>query len=271
MFAIGGSAGRSGGRSSGLGGLGSAVTTIGLGAAAGVIVGVARKRAGDPRGEEVRATIAELRASRARLAQAADAERRRIARRLEDGVQQTLVLLAIQSDQLRLSADDPDAVRRASDELRRNLDATLDDVRALSRGIFPALLAERGLRTAVEDLVATAPIPVELEADPADELQAPEHVQSTGYFAISAALADIASHTGATHAIVSLRRDREGALRIDVVDDGIGQASPAWERGIDRVSDRVAAAGGTVAVESWRGGGTRVSITLPCVSGPGIA
>lgn len=214
-----------------------------------------------------RAAIRELQESRARLARVADAERRRVARRLEDGAQQLLVLLAIESDQLRLSADDPDAVRRRTDELRRNLDATLNDVRALSREIFPAVLAQRGLRTAVAELVATAPIAVELDADPGDELRAPEHVQSTGYFAISAALADLATHAGAARATVSLRRDREDVLRIDIVGDGAGRARLAYENGIDRVSDRVAAAGGTVAVRSARGG-TRVSISLPGANDP---
>jgi len=213
--------------------------------------------------DDLRTTIRELRDSRMRLARAADAERRRIARRLHEGAQQTLVLLAIESEQLRLQPDDPNAVRAAAGDLRRKLDLTLDDLRALSRELLPPLLAERGLRTAVEELAAAAPFPVKVEADPRAEFEAPEHVLSTGYFATRQALANVAKHTGATHATVSLHRDRDDVLHIDVVDDGVGGADPARETGNDRVGDRVAAVGGSFAVESSQSG-TRVTIELPC-------
>jgi signal transduction histidine kinase len=213
---------------------------------------------------ELRASARELRASRARLAEAEDAERRRIARDLHDGAQQRLVLLAIESERLARRAEDPEAVRHAAGELRVGLDAALADIRGLVQGIVPPLLAERGLRTAVEELAAQAPLPVELDAD-AGELDAPEHVQSTGYFVVSEALTNVAKHAAATRVTVSLHR-RNGVLRIEVADDGVGGADSARGTGIDGLADRVAAVGGTFAIESVPGAGTRVWTELPCGS-----
>jgi signal transduction histidine kinase len=212
----------------------------------------------------LRAGARELRASRARLAEAADAERRRIARDLHDGAQQRLVLLAIESERLARAADDPRAVRRAAAALRAGLDAALTDVRHMVQGMVPPLLAERGLRAAAEELAAQAPIPVALEADDG-EVQSSEHVQSTAYFVISEALANVAKHSRATRATVSLRRG-DGSLRIEVVDDGVGGADRARGSGIDGLADRVGAAGGRLDVESPPGAGTRLYAELPCES-----
>ena len=213
---------------------------------------------------ELRASAQELRASRARLAEATDTERRRIARDLHDGAQQRLVLLAIESEQLARRADQPALVRQAAGELRAGLDAALADIRGLVQGIVPPLLAERGLRTAVEELAAQAPLPVTLDLD-GGGLDAPEHVQSTAYFVISEALVNVAKHARATHATVSLGRDN-GVLRLEVSDDGIGGADGDRGSGIDGLADRVAAVGGTFAVESGPGAGTRLDAELPCES-----
>ena len=212
---------------------------------------------------ELRASARE-RTSRARLAEAEDAERRRIARDLHDGAQQRLVLLAIESEQLARRAEDPEAVRRAAGELHVGLDAALADIRGLVQGIVPPLLAERGLRTAVEELAAQAPLPVGLDAD-AGELDAPEHVQSTGYFVVSEALTNVAKHAGASPATVSLHC-RDGVLRIEVADDGVGGADSSRGTGIDGLADRVAAVGGTFAIQSVPSAGTRVWTQLPCGS-----
>ena len=213
---------------------------------------------------ELRASARELRASRARLAEAADAERRRIARDLHDGAQQRLVLLAIDSDRLRRRADDPQAVRDGALELRHGLDAAVTDIRGLVQGIVPPLLAERGLRAAAEELAAQAPLPVALEGDP-EELEAPEHIQSAGYFVISEALVNVVKHSRATRATVSLGR-RNGALWIEVSDDGVGGADRARGTGIDGLADRVAAVGGRLELESTPGAGTRLCAELPCGS-----
>jgi signal transduction histidine kinase len=213
---------------------------------------------------ELRASARDLRASRARLAEAADDERRRIARDLHDGAQQRLVLLAIESERLARRADEPTAVRQAAAELRAGLDAALTDIRGLVQGIVPPLLAERGLGTAVEELAAQAPVPVTLELEPGD-LEAPEHVQSTAYFVVSEALANVAKHAEATRAKVLVRR-LDGVLEIEVADDGVGGADRARGSGLDGLADRVAAAGGTFVVEGAAGAGTSVRAELPCES-----
>jgi signal transduction histidine kinase len=213
---------------------------------------------------ELRASARDLRASRARLAEAADDERRRIARDLHDGAQQRLVLLAIESERLARRADEPTAVRQAAAELRAGLDAALTDIRGLVQGIVPPLLAERGLGTAVEELAAQAPVPVTLELEPGD-LEAPEHVQSTAYFVVSEALANVAKHAEATRAKVLVRR-LDGVLKIEVADDGVGGADRARGSGLDGLADRVAAAGGTFVVEGAAGAGTSVRAELPCES-----
>ena len=213
---------------------------------------------------ELRAGARELRASRARLAEAADDERRRIARDLHDGAQQRLVLLAIESERLARRADEPAAVRQAAAELRAGLDAALTDIRGLVQGIVPPLLAERGLATAVEELAAQAPVPVTLTVE-RGELEAPEHVQSTAYFVVSEALANVAKHAGASRATVLVRRS-DGVLRIEVSDDGVGGADRTRGSGLDGLADRVAALGGTFAVEGAPSAGTSVRAELPCGS-----
>jgi signal transduction histidine kinase len=211
---------------------------------------------------ELRASARELEASRARLAEAADVERRRIARDLHDGAQQRLVLLAIESEMLARRAEDPEAVRRGAGELHAGLDAALDDLRAMIQGLVPPLLAERGLRAAAQELAAQAPIPVAFDTD-GDELDAPPHIQSTGYFVINEALVNVIKHAEATSATVSLRH-HDGALRIEVTDDGIGGADRTRGSGLAGLADRVAAAGGTLDLESTPGAGTSLRAELPC-------
>jgi signal transduction histidine kinase len=227
------------------------------------VVGMALER--ERLAAELRASANELWASRTRLAEVADDERRRIARDLHDGAQQRLVLLAIESDRLRQRAEDPEAVRRGALALRRGLDEAVTDIRWLVQGIVPPLLAERGLHAAAEELVAQAPIPVAFEADPAAP-EAQPHVQTAGYFVISEALANVAKHARASRATVSLGR-HHGHLRIEVVDDGVGGASRARGTGIHGMADRVAAVGGTLELESEPGAGTRVCVELPCGAG----
>ena len=114
---------------------------------------------------ELRATIDQLLASRRRLVEAQDAERRRIERNLHDGAQQQLIALAIQLGLLAESADDPDLIRHAIPDLKAQLSTALDDLRALARGIYPPLLAEQGLVMALRAQTARSPVPVALERD----------------------------------------------------------------------------------------------------------
>jgi signal transduction histidine kinase len=171
------------------------------------------------------------------------------------------VLLAIDSDRLRRRADDPEAVREGALGLRHGLDAAVTDIRGLVQGIVPPLLAERGLRAAAEELAAQAPLPVALEGDP-EELEAPEHIQSAGYFVISEALVNVVKHSRATRATVSLGR-RNGALWIEVSDDGVGGADAASGSGLRGLADRIGALNGTLTVESPHGRGTRIRAEIP--------
>jgi signal transduction histidine kinase len=213
---------------------------------------------------ELRAHARALEASRARLTKLADAERRRIARDLHDGAQQRLVLLAVASERIARAADDPRTVRRIAAEMRAGSDAAISELRALVEGLVPPLLAERGLRAAAAELAASAPIPVAFEADPA-EPHMPEHVESAGYFVISEALVNVAKHARATQATVSLHH-YDGALRIEVADNGVGGIDRTRGTGLDGLADRVAAAGGRLDVISPPGLGTHITAELPCES-----
>ena len=145
---------------------------------------------------ELRATIDELLASRRRLVEAQDAERRRIERNLHDGAQQQLIALAIQLGLLAESADDPDLIRQAIPDLKAQLSAALDDLRALARGIYPPLLAEQGLVMALRAQAARSPVPVVLEADQVGRY--PQDTESTVYFCTLEALQNVAKHARAS-------------------------------------------------------------------------
>ena len=209
---------------------------------------------------ELRAAASELRASRQRLAVASDAERRRIARDLHDGAQQRLVLLAIDAQRMARVADDADRVRRDATILREEVEAVLDDLRALVHNLEPALLTERGLPDATAWLVARMPIPTELDVDGLDE-RLPSIVESTGYFVVSEALANVVKHARGTRCEIALTADGD-VVRIVVADDGVGGANAAAP-GLRGLSDRLGAIDGTLTVDSPDGGGTRLVAELP--------
>ncbi len=183
----------------------------------------------------------EIAASRARIVAAAAQERRRLGRDLHDGAQQRLVSLL-----LRLERGE---TAEAAEEARK----AIDELRSLAAGIHPAVLTDRGLAAAIEDLTADAPLPVELDLE---DRRYPPDVEAAAYFVVSEALANVAKHAGATHARV---RVRDGT--ITVADDGRGGADPAKGSGLRGLADRVAALGGTLEVES--GDGTAVTATFP--------
>jgi signal transduction histidine kinase len=210
---------------------------------------------------ELRATIEELRASRRRLVGAQDAERRKIERNLHDGAQQQLIALAIQLGLLAESADDPDFIRQAIPDLKVQISTALDDLRALARGIYPPLLAEQGLVTALRAQAARSPVPVLLEADEVERY--PEETESTVYFCALEALQNVAKHARASQATVRLR-GAGGALEFSVSDDGTGfAAGTSHGSGLQGMSDRLAAHGGTLTVSSRPGQGTTITGRLP--------
>ena len=213
---------------------------------------------------ELRATIDELRASRRRLVEAQDAERRKIERNLHDGAQQQLIALSIHLGLLAEAADDPGFVRQAIPELKAQLSAALDDLRALARGIYPPLLAESGLVVALRSQVARSPVPVDLEADQVGRY--PQDAESTVYFCALEALQNVAKHARASRAVIRLAGNGDG-LMFSISDDGAGlpAGGPRLGSGLQGMADRLAAHGGTLDVSSRPGQGTTISGWLPAV------
>jgi signal transduction histidine kinase len=207
---------------------------------------------------ELRATIEELLASRRRLVEAQDAERRRIERNLHDGAQQQLIALSIHLGLLAESAGDPDLIRQAIPDLKAQLSTALEDLRALARGIYPPLLAEQGLVMALRAQAARSPVPVVLEADQVGRY--PQEAESTVYFCALEALQNVAKHARATTAAVRLSGSG-GTLEFSVSDDGAGFPAAATRHGsgLQGMSDRLAAHGGTLDISSHPGQGTTIT------------
>ena len=207
------------------------------------------------------AQVTELQDARSRIIAAADAERRKIERDLHDGAQQRLVALALnlRMAEQRAANGDPEAaelVRQAGEEA--NL--ALKELRDLARGIHPAILTNRGLSAALEDLASRATVPVEVTGVPGERL--PDAVEAAAYFVVSECLANIGKHAEATSATVSVTAD-SGRLEVVVADDGVGGASLENGSGMQGLADRVGALSGTLSVESPPGEGTRVVAAIP--------
>jgi signal transduction histidine kinase len=194
----------------------------------------------------------ELRASRARLVEAGDAERRRIARDLHDGLQSRLVLLAVQAG----------VARGSTAELREGIETAIDELRALVHGVMPAELTERGLPAAVKGLADRMPIDVALDVAGFERRPSPA-LESTAYFVAAEAMVNAVKHAHAAKLTITLARVAERLL-IDVRDDGIGGAGTG--NGIRSMIDRVEALGGKLRIDSALGAGTRVHVELPCAS-----
>ena len=208
--------------------------------------------------------IADLRASRERLVEAQDAERRRLERDLHDGAQQRLLALVIDVRRRRAQLDalDHDEVAGVLDRTADELQAAVDELRDLARGIHPALLTASGLEAALRSVADRAPLPVTVDA-PVGRM--PAAVESTAYFVACEALANAVRHGGASHVVITASHDRDHLL-LEIVDDGDGGASPAAGTGLTGLADRVAAVGGSFSVDSVPGAGTKVRAELPCAS-----
>jgi signal transduction histidine kinase len=199
----------------------------------------------------------ELAASRARIVQAGDAERRRLERNLHDGAQQRLVSLALM---LRLAArrhPGDDDLSLMGDELSH----ALQELRELARGIHPAVLTERGLEPAVRALADRAPQPVELDVSIHGRL--PDPVEAAAYYVVAEALTNVAKYAQASGVSVGLAREN-GKACIEVRDDGVGGAAAGGGSGLRGLADRVEALGGRFVVESPAGAGTTLRAEIPC-------
>jgi PAS domain S-box-containing protein len=201
-------------------------------------------------------------ASRARIVEASDAERRRLERNLHDGAQQRLIAvsLSLRLAEARLERDPATAaslLRGADAELA----AALKELRELARGLHPAVLVDHGLRPALEGLAGRAPFPVELAEIP--DVRLPEAVEVAAYYVASEALANAAKYAGASHATASIRC-AGGLATVEIADDGRGGATTeGGGSGLRGLADRVEALGGRLTVDSPPGAGTTVRAELP--------
>jgi len=210
----------------------------------------------------LRARLAELQASRARLVEATETERRRIERDLHDGTQQRLVSLAMSLGLAESKlADDPSAAAPLVREARETLALALAELRELSQGIYPSLLTERGLGAALDDLCRRAALPATLDASLPVRL--PQQVEAAAYFVTSEALANAAKHSHATEVRIRARLER-GVLLVEIADDGIGGAGTGSGTGLRGLADRVEALGGRLTLSSPPGRGTTIRAEIPC-------
>ena len=197
----------------------------------------------------------QLAASRARLVSVGVAERRRLERNLHDGAQQRLVSLALL---LRLASryagDDPERARRELAVASEELEHALAELRELARGLHPAVLTDHGLEVALRSICDRSPVPVDVEFDLS--CGPSEAVQAAAYFVVTEALTNVAKYAHATSAAVTLHND-DGALTVEVTDDGVGGADPGQGTGLNGLADRVEALGGRLKIDSPPERGTR--------------
>jgi len=212
---------------------------------------------------EVLTRLEEVRASRARIVEAGDAARRRVERNLHDGAQQRLVTLSLvlRMARSRLGpGSDPDVdalLAEAADELN----AALHELRDLAAGLHPPILTEEGLPAALEALAERSPMRVRLRVAAPDRLAAP--VEAAAYYVASEALTNAAKHSGATQVVVSVCRV-DHQLEVEVADDGVGGAVVRVGSGLEGLTDRVEAFGGSLHLCSRPGQGTSVVAHIPC-------
>ncbi|MEU7903980.1 sensor histidine kinase [Actinoplanes sp. NPDC049118] len=186
---------------------------------------------------------------------------RRLERDIHDGPQQRLVRLAMDLSRAEQQfATDPEAARATVAEALTQTRETLDELRALSRGIAPPILVDRGLQAALTALAGRCTVPVDLDAPPISRLD--PAIETTAYFVVAEALTNVAKHSHATEVRVSVQPAATG-LMITVADDGIGGASLAKGHGLAGLADRVQAAGGVMSVASPAGAGTTITVALP--------
>jgi signal transduction histidine kinase len=213
--------------------------------------------------ERVESSLTELRASRARILAAADDERRRIERDLHDGGQQRLVALRIRLQLAEeLMKQDPTQARNMLHLLGGEVDAALDELRSLAAGVYPSLLAARGLPDAIRTAALQSPVPALVEVDGADRYS--QEIETAAYFCCIEALQNVAKHApDATSVSISLSRN--GDLGFEVRDDGPGfpVADGITGHGLVNMRDRMAAVGGELKIRSTPGAGTAVIGTIP--------
>jgi signal transduction histidine kinase len=218
-----------------------------------------------PSGRAARqAELRRIEASRVAAVDSADAERRRIERNLHDGAQARLVGVAMDLGRAEAAFDeDPERARQLLSGAHDETKAALAELRDLVRGFHPAILEDRGLDAALSAIVARSPVPIDLKIDVTQRPSAT--VESAAYYVVVESLANVAKHSGATKASVSIAR-RGDRVAIDVTDNGVGGADVSKGTGLHGLEDRVRGMGGWIHVISPAGGPTSVMVELPCAS-----
>jgi signal transduction histidine kinase len=207
---------------------------------------------------DVQAQVEELAASRRRLLEAADEQRRLLERRLHDGAAARLRELAVilrRGERSATSERTLAQIARAEEQLSH----TLEDLNRLATGLHPRALAEQGLQNALAEIAHDVPIPVDLEVTSA---QLPPRIAAAVYFICAEALTNTAKHAAASHVTVKVR-SIDGQLNVEVADDGIGGADLSRGSGLNGLADRIATVGGTLHIESGVGRGTRLAAEIP--------
>ena len=207
---------------------------------------------------KVQGQVDELEASRRRLLEASDEERRRLERRLHDGTAARLRALAVVLDRSQRSAvaqPTKDQIARAEAQLIQ----TIEDLRRFGQGLHPQVLAERGLRDAVIELASDVPFRLDLDVTTAE---LPRQVAAAAYFVCAEALSNAVKHASAPQLSVAIQA-ADGLLKLEIADDGIGGANASRGSGLRGLSDRVETLGGTLQIESVLGRGTRLTAEIP--------
>ena len=218
--------------------------TLGM---AAVDTAVARYLIGPGGSTDQTERISQLERSRARVVDAAEAERRRIERDLHDGAQQRLVSLAMNLGRAKARfADDPAAAKEIIDQAHTEAKKALAELRDLVRGVHPPVLTDRGLDAAISGLAAVCPVPVTVHADTGPRPSASS--EAIAYFIVAEALTNVAKHAHASRADVSVTRHGD-VLRVLIRDDGMGGADPRGQ-GLAGLADRLAGVDGRLAVHS---------------------
>lgn len=245
-------------------GLALAVVTMyvvrGVGYAHGAL---ARYLLGPNETQALRARTAQLRASRARGVDAAEAERRRIERDLHDGAQQQLLAVAMDLGRARAKLEtDPAAAQELIQQAHAGAKEAIVELRNLARGIYPAILTDRGLDAAISAVAARSEVPVTVDVDL--PTRPPAAVESIAYFIVSEALTNVSKYARATQAAVRITRDQNWIV-VEVSDNGVGGANAVPGGGLAGLADRAAGIDGILTVNSPQGGPTVVRADLPAV------
>ncbi|MDR0849658.1 MAG: sensor histidine kinase [Propionibacteriaceae bacterium] len=214
--------------------------------------------------QELKAEIARLSRSREQLDAAEVLSRQRLEHDIHDGPQQKLIRLGMDlaTAQRRLSEGDVETAGATLAEARTLTDATISELRALSRGFAPPILKDRGLDAALSSICAGSVVPARLIASLEGAETLPEPIASAAYFAVAEGLTNAAKHSGASEVLVNAQLDTS-ELTITVVDDGKGGAQVVPGHGLAGLLDRVEGHGGSMVVETVAAGGTKMTIKLP--------